>query len=127
LIFSNHFVSRFAHFLTAKMPPPPLDGWVHFRVEFSYFRKPCPLRRENGDNLPDQFQFPVNQDLVATAVGRLYPTKKGPMSINQLLRGAVRERNSLVCVGLDVNPERMPSHVMEGGDPIFQFNKAIIH
>jgi orotidine-5'-phosphate decarboxylase len=38
----------------------------------------------------------------------------------------IRERDSLVCVGLDVNPERIPSHVMAKSDPIFLFNKAII-
>ena len=48
------------------------------------------------------------------------------MKLNENIRKTIRERDSLVCVGLDVNPERIPSHVMAKSDPIFLFNKAII-
>ena len=48
------------------------------------------------------------------------------MTLNQRIREATRKRNSLLCVGLDVNVQRIPTHVMSGTDPIFQFNKAII-
>ncbi len=34
--------------------------------------------------------------------------------------------NSLVCVGLDPEIERFPSHVAASASPIFQFNKAIV-
>jgi len=34
--------------------------------------------------------------------------------------------DSLVCVGLDPEIERFPSHIAESASPIFQFNKAII-
>jgi orotidine-5'-phosphate decarboxylase len=39
---------------------------------------------------------------------------------------ASREANSLVCIGLDVNPAAMPSSVLQQLDPIVKFNKAII-
>jgi orotidine-5'-phosphate decarboxylase len=34
--------------------------------------------------------------------------------------------NSLVCVGLDPEIERIPAHIAEEPSPIFQFNRAII-
>ena len=48
------------------------------------------------------------------------------MSFNKRLRNTIRIRNSLVCVGLDVVPERIPESVRKGPDPVFSFNKAII-
>ena len=48
------------------------------------------------------------------------------MTLNETIRQTIRERNSLVCVGLDVHPDKIPPHVMQGNDPVFQFNKAII-
>jgi len=38
----------------------------------------------------------------------------------------IRERDSLLCVGLDVDPKKIPANIMQGDDPIFRFNKAII-
>ncbi len=44
--------------------------------------------------------------------------------------GAVRERwtsaNSLVCVGLDPEPDRLPVHMRGNPDAVFEFCKAII-
>ena len=48
------------------------------------------------------------------------------MSMNQTIRKAIRDRNSLVCVGLDVVPDRLPEGIRKGADPVFEFNKAII-
>jgi len=42
------------------------------------------------------------------------------------LRQASREANSLVCVGLDVNPASMPLTIQRHLNPILDFNKAII-
>lgn len=47
-------------------------------------------------------------------------------SINEKLRAAIRERNSLVCVGLDVHPDRMPSPLSKDIEGILAFNRAII-
>jgi orotidine-5'-phosphate decarboxylase len=44
----------------------------------------------------------------------------------QRLSGAWQHTDSLVCVGLDPEIERIPSHIAEQASPIFQFNKAII-
>lgn len=38
----------------------------------------------------------------------------------------IHERGSFLCVGLDPNPEKMPSHILEMDDPLFEFNKRII-
>ena len=48
------------------------------------------------------------------------------MNLNDTIRKSNRDRDSLLCVGLDVNPEKIPFHIMEGSDPIFTFNKRII-
>lgn len=48
------------------------------------------------------------------------------MNLNERLRKTNRERDSLLCVGLDVDAARIPSHLMNGADPIFRFNEAII-
>ena len=36
------------------------------------------------------------------------------------------KNNSLVCVGLDTDLEKIPKHLLDKADPIFAFNKAII-
>lgn len=47
-------------------------------------------------------------------------------TLNENIRELTRSQNSLVCVGLDVNPQKMPAHLMSSDDPILKFNKAII-
>jgi orotidine-5'-phosphate decarboxylase len=42
------------------------------------------------------------------------------------LQDAWRQNDSLVCVGLDPEPERFPAHIGKGAAPIFEFNRAII-
>ena len=48
------------------------------------------------------------------------------MRLNDRIRQMIRDRDSLLCVGLDVVPEKIPPHIMEGEDPVFRFNKGII-
>ncbi len=48
------------------------------------------------------------------------------MSINKKIRAAVQERNSLVCVGLDTDPARIPDHLKQNEDAVFEFNRQII-
>ncbi|MBN1895776.1 orotidine-5'-phosphate decarboxylase [bacterium] len=43
-----------------------------------------------------------------------------------MLRLRIRERNSLVCVGLDVDPGRIPASLKNDTDPVFVFNREII-
>lgn len=47
-------------------------------------------------------------------------------SFNGRLRETIRAKNSLVCVGLDVDPKRIPSHLINQPDSVFEFNRAII-
>ncbi len=47
------------------------------------------------------------------------------MRFNEKIRIKIREKNSLVCVGLDTVPEKIPGH-LKGKDPVFRFNRAII-
>lgn len=42
------------------------------------------------------------------------------------LEEQIRVKNSVLCVGLDTDLEKIPSHLLEEEDPIFAFNKAII-
>lgn len=38
----------------------------------------------------------------------------------------IRKKKSFLCIGLDVDLDRIPSHLLKEDDPIFTFNKAII-
>lgn len=42
------------------------------------------------------------------------------------LIGQIRQKKSFLCVGLDVDLAKIPSHLLRYEDPIFEFNKAII-
>lgn len=44
----------------------------------------------------------------------------------QTLRRAWDENDSLLCIGLDPEIERLPAHIAAEPSPIFQFNKAVI-
>ncbi len=38
----------------------------------------------------------------------------------------IKDKNSFLCIGLDVDLERIPEHLLNSENPIFEFNKAII-
>src|SRR5687768_1347492 len=38
----------------------------------------------------------------------------------------IKKKNSYLCVGLDTDPEKIPSHLLSSADPVFEFNKQII-
>ena len=44
----------------------------------------------------------------------------------QELISLIRERRSFLCVGLDTDPAKMPAHLRDAKDGVFQFNRAII-
>ena len=44
----------------------------------------------------------------------------------QRLFDAIKSKSSFLCVGLDTDLEKIPSHLLDTEDPIFEFNKAII-
>lgn len=44
----------------------------------------------------------------------------------QQLIALIKERQSFLCIGLDTDPERLPAHLKDLEDPVFEFNKAII-
>lgn len=47
------------------------------------------------------------------------------MTTRQLVE-QIRKKQSFLCVGLDVDLEKIPRHLLKEDDPIFSFNKAII-
>ena len=47
------------------------------------------------------------------------------MTTQQLIE-QIRIKKSFLCVGLDVDLNKIPKHLLETEDPIFEFNKAII-
>ena len=47
------------------------------------------------------------------------------MTTPQLIE-QIRLKKSFLCIGLDVDLTKIPSHLLETEDPIFEFNKAII-
>jgi len=44
----------------------------------------------------------------------------------QALVEQIRIKKSFLCIGLDVDLTKIPTHLLETEDPIFEFNKAII-
>ena len=38
----------------------------------------------------------------------------------------IREKQSFLCIGLDTDPGKIPQHLLEFDDPVFEFNKQII-
>ena len=48
------------------------------------------------------------------------------MNFYQKLRAIQRKNNSLLCIGLDTNINKIPEFLFEFGDPIFEFNRRII-
>ncbi len=48
------------------------------------------------------------------------------MTFQQKLDALVAKNNSLLCVGLDPDLEKIPKHVLHTTSPLFEFNKAII-
>ena len=45
----------------------------------------------------------------------------------QQLHEQILQKKSFLCVGLDPDLSKMPQHLLETEDPIFEFNKAIIY
>lgn len=47
------------------------------------------------------------------------------MTTQQLIE-QIHKKKSFLCIGLDVDLNKVPKHLLEAEDPIFEFNKAII-
>ena len=47
------------------------------------------------------------------------------MNRAQLIK-QIRQKKSFLCVGLDTDLSKIPAHLLDADDPIFEFNKAII-
>jgi orotidine-5'-phosphate decarboxylase len=48
------------------------------------------------------------------------------MNFIEAVKNAWMKNNSLVCVGLDPDINKIPQHIRKMNDPIFEFNRAII-
>src|SRR5438309_10747294 len=48
------------------------------------------------------------------------------MNFQQKLDNIIQKNNSLVCIGLDSDIDKLPSHIKTLEHPQYQFNKAII-
>lgn len=44
----------------------------------------------------------------------------------ETLLGEIKRKKSVLCVGLDTDLDRIPTHLLDAEDPIFEFNKQII-
>lgn len=51
---------------------------------------------------------------------------KQHMSFKQKLELIIKKNNSLLCIGLDIDLEKIPKRLLAENDPIFSFNKIII-
>ncbi len=48
------------------------------------------------------------------------------MNFYQRIRSIQRKNNSLLCIGLDTDINRIPEFLFEYGDPIYEFNRRVI-
>ena len=48
------------------------------------------------------------------------------LTFHQKLENAIKKNNTLLCVGLDPDLDKIPKHLIAVSDPIFAFNKSII-
>lgn len=48
------------------------------------------------------------------------------MTVYDKLSAAWQCQNSLLCVGLDPDPARMPAHIADAGEPLYNFCRAIV-
>ena len=48
------------------------------------------------------------------------------MNFQQKLDNIIQKNNSLVCIGLDSDIDKLPEHIKKLENPQFEFNKAII-
>ncbi len=48
------------------------------------------------------------------------------MKYKEKLAGLIAERKTVICVGLDTDPDRIPKHIKGLENPILEFNKQII-
>ncbi len=53
-------------------------------------------------------------------------TSKQPKMNYQALFEQIKKKKSFLCVGLDSDVKKIPSHLLDSEDPIFEFNKAIV-
>ena len=54
-----------------------------------------------------------------------FAVKHTTMTTQQLIN-QIQQKKSFLCVGLDVDLNKIPKHLLDLEDPIFEFNKAII-
>ena len=54
-----------------------------------------------------------------------FAVKHTTMTTQQLI-DQIQQKKSFLCVGLDVDLNKIPKHLLDLEDPIFEFNKAII-
>lgn len=47
------------------------------------------------------------------------------MTYNELFE-QIKKKKSFLCVGLDSDPAKLPLHLLQAEDPVFEFNKAIV-
>lgn len=52
-------------------------------------------------------------------------TQLNAMTTQELVQ-QIKSKKSFLCIGLDVDLTKIPKHLLEFDDPIFEFNKAII-
>ena len=47
------------------------------------------------------------------------------MTYNELFR-QIQQKQSFLCVGLDTDVKRIPAHILDADDPVFEFNRQIV-
>tara|TARA_B100001093_G_scaffold62179_1_gene52240 strand:- start:2468 stop:3262 length:795 start_codon:yes stop_codon:yes gene_type:complete len=45
---------------------------------------------------------------------------------NKLLENNIKSKKSFLCLGLDTDVNKIPKHLLNSNDPVFEFNKAMV-
>jgi len=80
------------------------------------------FHRGYGGNYPNAWVIFLNEHCKNFAN---FTHKQTIMTTAQLIQ-QIQNKKSFLCIGLDVDLHKIPSHLLNLEDPIFEFNKAII-
>ncbi|GHV69231.1 hypothetical protein FACS1894199_17630 [Bacteroidia bacterium] len=67
----------------------------------------------------------VAEAIIAAYRVRQHQKSFSPITYNGLVE-QIRKKNSFLCVGLDSDIDKIPAHLLQTEDPVFEFNRAII-
>ena len=99
---------------------PEQKKWCKMADEFA-------SKTKNFKKLPEKVtERKTSQQVLEEALEKMILKHVQPRMTKKELISQIRTKQSFLCVGLDPDLQKIPKHLLEFEDPIFEFNKAII-